>query len=228
MTDAAVKSIATSATDEQADSLRVQEIFGPTIQGEGALSGRSAWFVRLYGCTVGCPWCDQAYGPDDNYGQNLSSQLMTISSIVERVSSAGYVCISGGEPMMQNDLPKLCRALVERGKFVSIETSGAYYQDLPPGVWVTLSPKDHLKTHPILDDRVLRRANEIKLVVEQASDLEYYKSRGLLPAISQPTQVYLQPEWNSIETSLPTVIDLLHQNSRYKLSLQTHKYIGVQ
>lgn len=209
------------------DSLRVQEIFGPTIQGEGHWSGRPCYFVRLWGCPVNCNWCDQSYGADQNYGKDLSWNDVSLQRIVEAIRPATQVVISGGEPLAQQNVEQLCETLVLDGKFVSVETSGVVWRNLPQAVWVTLSPKEHLFADKnFVDERFWRRANEIKIVVENGSELEYYRSRDKLPGRTTP--LYLQPEWNSRETSIPKTLELIYQNPTIaRLSSQTHKLIGV-
>ena len=98
----------------------VNEIFH-SLQGEGLLAGTPSVFIRLAGCPVGCVWCDTKYAWDANEGEELP-----IPEIVNKIVQwpCRYVVITGGEPMVNPQLPDLARALKERNKHITIETSG--------------------------------------------------------------------------------------------------------
>ena len=98
----------------------VNEIFH-SIQGEGLLAGTPSVFIRLAGCPVGCEWCDTKYAWDANEGEELP-----IPEIVNRIVQwpSRYVVITGGEPMVNPQLPDLARVLKERNKHITIETAG--------------------------------------------------------------------------------------------------------
>jgi 7-carboxy-7-deazaguanine synthase len=98
----------------------VNEIFY-SLQGEGLLAGTPSVFIRLAGCPVGCVWCDTKYAWDANEGEELP-----ISEIVNRVVQwpCRFVVITGGEPILNPQLPDLAGALKERNKHITIETAG--------------------------------------------------------------------------------------------------------
>jgi 7-carboxy-7-deazaguanine synthase len=98
----------------------VNEIFH-SLQGEGTLAGAPSVFIRLAGCPVGCVWCDTKYAWDANEGEEIP-----IPEIVNRVVHwpCRYVVITGGEPMLNPQLPDLAKALKERNKHITIETAG--------------------------------------------------------------------------------------------------------
>ena len=98
----------------------VNEIFH-SLQGEGLLAGTPSVFVRLAGCPVGCVWCDTKYAWDANEGEELP-----IPEIVNRIVHwpCRYVVITGGEPMVNPQLPDLAKALKEQNKHITIETAG--------------------------------------------------------------------------------------------------------
>ncbi|MEL6853483.1 MAG: 7-carboxy-7-deazaguanine synthase QueE [Cyanobacteria bacterium J06607_13] len=213
-------------------TIRVQEIFGPTVQGEGHWTGKSVYFVRLHGCPVGCYFCDTGYSQQNDYGRHLPRSDLSVEQIVDRVSPASHVVISGGEPFAQAELPALCAALlIERGKFVSIETSGVTWREVSPAVWITLSPKQHLfeDGRNTVDDRFWQRADEIKLVISDGTELDYYRRRGKLPPLFSRTPLYLQPEWRESDEPLAKTLQIIATNPETtRLSLQTHKFIGVE
>ena len=98
----------------------VNEIFH-SIQGEGLLAGTPSVFIRLAGCPLQCKWCDTKYAWDANEGEELP-----VSEIVNRIVQwpSRYVVITGGEPMVNPQLPDLARVLKERNKHITIETAG--------------------------------------------------------------------------------------------------------
>ncbi len=121
-------------------SLPIQETFQQTIQGEGYWVGATVDFIRLHGCPVKCPWCDQEYS---NGGIHLPRSLITIDTLITELKSP-RVIISGGEPFIHKNLPDLVQAILNSNREVSIETSGAFYQPVSNFCWITLSPKQHI------------------------------------------------------------------------------------
>ncbi|MDO8788976.1 MAG: 7-carboxy-7-deazaguanine synthase QueE [Sulfuritalea sp.] len=101
------------------DSLRVTEIFH-SIQGESSRIGLPTVFVRLTGCPLRCVWCDTAYAFS-------GGESLTIADIVQRVAAFGCatVCVTGGEPLAQQNCLPLLATLCDAGHSVSLETSGA-------------------------------------------------------------------------------------------------------
>jgi len=199
-------------------SLLVQEEFGPTVQGVGYWSGTVVSFIRLYGCPLACPWCDTGYADG---GKSLHR---THRSIPELVGSASQrVVISGGEPFVQQELPLLVDALIQSGKNVHIETSGAIHRSVHPDAWITLSPKQHVSPRYPVRPEFWQRCNEIKIVIEDGNEVDFY--RHYIAQSSAP--VFLQPQ-HTADDSIQVTLDLLYSNPSYRLSLQTHKMIGVQ
>ena len=201
----------------------IHETFQDTVQGEGYYAGTPADFIRLYGCPVGCFFCDTGYAsPDgDYYKKKLPREKRTIQELINELQSP-LVVLTGGEPMIHKNLSVLVEAIHKTGRIVSIECSGSYWVDVPDYTYITLSPKEHISPkYPVLPI-FWERANEYKLVVYDKSEFEYYKDRvknfkGLK---------YLSPEHES-ETSNQYAIDLLMQNKDYKISIQTHKYLKL-
>ncbi|MEG4335237.1 7-carboxy-7-deazaguanine synthase QueE [Microcoleus sp. AT9_A2] len=201
--------------------LPIHETFQCTVQGEGYWTGTLVDFIRLAGCPVRCPWCDTGY---ENGGKGLPSVPQSIAQLLAQLQSPRVV-ITGGEPFIHRDLPELVEALLEADKQVSIETSGAYWQDVSPQAWITLSPKEHVNPKYPVQELFWTRANEIKLVVSTGEEVAFYH-KHLASNVNIP--IFLQPEWNSKNLSIPIILELLKQNPSYRLSLQTHKFIGVQ
>ena len=203
--------------------LPIQETFQSTIQGEGYWSGQLVDFIRLHGCPVQCYWCDQEYGDG---GKHLPRSLISIPDLISELRSPRVV-ISGGEPTIHKDLVELVKAIKATKRKVSIETAGIKWHDYPSNTWITLSPKEHLNPQAPVNDHYWNRANEVKIVVSNGTELDFYlENRGHL--LEKPWKhIYFQPEWEQKEVTIPLTLELLKQYPTARLSLQTHKYIGV-
>jgi len=163
--------------------MRINEIFY-SLQGEGFLAGVPSVFVRLAGCPLRCRWCDTKYAWDKETGQDYG-----IEEIVQTVQKwiCNFVVITGGEPMINPDLPRLVQELKASGKHITIETAGiAFIQDLACDL-MSISPKlsnstpDDAKLAAIhedsrLDIAILRELidnykYQLKFVVDSQDDL---------------------------------------------------------
>lgn len=189
--------------------LQLAEIFY-SIQGEGAFSGTPAVFVRLAGCNLSCDFCDTDYS---------LKFLGSVGQVVARVDEIGGDCpmviLTGGEPLAQRETLVLIEALRRKGKRVHIESNGTIYTELPEDVWLTVSPKERV------DTRMAQRANEVKLIVDgrvPEEHLDLFKDKPL---------ILLQPEGNK-SSNIELALDYAKAHpQRFRLSLQTHKFIGV-
>ena len=117
--------------------MRVNEIFY-SLQGEGFFAGVPSVFVRIAGCPLRCRWCDTKYAWDETAGRSYS-----IEEIVQEVEQwpCRFIVITGGEPMVNPDLPPLVKALKEHNRHITIETAGiAYVPDLACDL-MSISPK---------------------------------------------------------------------------------------
>jgi len=117
--------------------MHISEIFY-SLQGEGFLAGVPSVFIRLTGCPLRCRWCDTKYAWSKEAGRQYS-----VDDIVGTVQKwpCKYVVITGGEPMIDPDLPRLVSELKTAGKHITIETAGiAYLPDLPCDL-MSISPK---------------------------------------------------------------------------------------
>lgn len=187
-----------------------------TIQGEGFYSGTAAYFVRLGGCDVGCTWCDvkESWDASAHPQMELSSLVATI------VSSGANICvITGGEPLM-HQLDFFTELLHAQGLRVHIETSGT--SPISGTLdWITFSPKRFKKPLP----EFYSRANELKIVVSHVNDLRWAEEHK--KQLVSPCKLYLQPEWDKQKAILPSIIDYVKAHPEWTISLQTHKFIGV-
>jgi organic radical activating enzyme len=202
-------------------TIPIHETFQKTIQGEGYWAGTPVDFIRLAGCPVGCHYCDTGYADG---GINLPRQMRTFDELINELFSPRIV-ISGGEPFIHKQLPALVNKIEATGRQISIETSGCYWQDISENTWITLSPKQHISSKYPVVPQMWERANEIKLVIETGKELEFY--RDVLLA-NNHLPVFLQPEWYRRDFTMPLVLELLQKYPRYRLSVQLHKYLGIQ
>lgn len=188
-----------------------------TIQGEGYYSGRSAVFIRLGGCDVGCVWCDVKESWEAS-----SHPMVSVEDIVTEVKyfKTNFVVITGGEPTM-HDISKLVDELKKNNIYVAIETAGT--NPVYEGVdWICFSPKKFKKPDPT----VYPVSDELKVVVFHKSDLLWAEGHAS-KITKKSTQLYLQPEWSKSDIILPLILDYIQENPKWKLSLQTHKYINI-
>lgn len=187
-----------------------------SIQGEGAHSGRSAFFIRLAGCDVGCHWCDvkESWEVD-------KSQLRTISSVLEELvkEPCAFVVITGGEPCMY-DLGPLTEALINFGMQTHLETSGAYPLS-GEWHWICFSPK---KFKAPLEE-FYQKANELKTVIFNKNDIEW--TQGHIDKMNSDAQIFLQPEWSKKEEMMPIIVEAIQQDPRKRISVQIHKYLNI-
>jgi organic radical activating enzyme len=203
-------------------SLSVVEIF-PTLQGEGPFVGQPSVFVRLGGCNLACHFCDTEFEQFNQY---------TLTDLLDevKVQSAGIrdlVIITGGEPLRQNIAP-FCEALLAAGYRVQIETNGTLWRPLPECVNVVCSPKVTDGTyHPLRPD-LLARVDALKFIV--SADEAEYADVGEVGQAGTQIPVYVQPM--DVYDPARTQANIAHavklaMEKGYRLSLQTHKLLGI-
>ena len=185
-----------------------------SIQGEGFYAGRPAYFIRLGGCDVGCGWCDVKESWD--HGEH---EIINVNKIVSGVNNEGIVVVTGGEPLMW-DMNILTKELKKNKNSVHLETSGAH--DVSgKWDWICLSPKK--RKSPLAE--VYKKANELKIIVFNKHDLKYAEEQA--KKVSKNCMLYLQPEWEKREEMIPLIVDYVMNNTKWKISLQTHKYLNI-
>jgi len=198
-----------------AATLPIMETFY-SIQGEGFYQGSAAYFIRLAGCDVGCPWCDVKESWDPSHHPRQS-----ISSLVEQASRhpGRLAVITGGEPLMQ-DLTELTHALKQAGFRTHLETSGAYPLS-GSWDWICLSPKKFKPPLPA----ILPLAQELKVVVYNKSDFAWAEQHGA--QVPGWCKKFLQPEWGKSAAVTPLIVEYISQHPEWEFSLQLHKYLHV-
>ena len=214
----------------------VKELFA-TLQGEGAQAGRAAIFCRFAGCnlwsgreedrsTAICQFCDTDFVGTDGVGGGKFDSADHLANAIEAawLETMGtdryrYVVMTGGEPLLQLDAP-LIEALHYRYFEIAIETNGTI--KIPNGIdWVCLSPKANA-------DLLVKQADEIKLVVPQTEhqpiEITLHRFEGM-----DFRHRYLQPmDGPQLRENTAYAVELCQKHPLWRLSVQTHKMIGIQ
>ena len=198
----------------------VKEMFGPTLQGEGAHAGRAVVFLRFAACNLDCTGCDTDFSPS-------GAVRMAANEIVARLreldtGNAARVVVTGGEPTLQWDA-ELSTAIRGAGFRVHMESNGTRPLGGPVD-WLTVSPKPqhHPASIVLADDLPL---DELKVIVDDSTDLAVLDGHT---ARYRCEHYFLQPWMDArYEQHLQTAISLIHARPRWRLSLQQHKIIDV-
>lgn len=209
-------------------SYAVKEIF-LTLQGEGAHAGRASVFCRFAGCNLWsgreadrtdatCKFCDTDFvGTDGVNGGKFADAAILARAVAAQWPQAGggkpYVVCTGGEPLLQMDTA-LIAALHDKGFEIAIETNGTLLP--PPGIdWICVSPKAD-------SEQKLKRGDELKLVYPQEhGDPACYAGQAF-------THFFLQPMDNAArEANTQAAIAYCRAHPQWRLSLQTHKLLGI-
>ena len=207
----------------------VKEIYY-TLQGEGAQTGRAAVFLRFAGCNLWsgqekdrhdavCRFCDTDFvGTDGPGGGKFTDAQGLARAVVSHwpIAAKGkpYVVCTGGEPLLQLDSAAIA-ALKDQGFEIGVETNGTLLP--PPGIdWICVSPKADA-------EQKLMRGDELKLIYPQAgAPPERFASQDFRNFFLQP----MDNEERQANTEAATAYCLA--NPQWRLSLQTHKLIGIR
>ena len=187
-----------------------------SLQGEGFYKGTAAYFIRLGGCDVGCHWCDVKESWEAERHPLVQAQAIAD----EALAHSKTIIITGGEPLMWN-LNLLTQRLKAGGARTHIETSGAHPLS-GEWDWICLSPKKIKR--PVGD--VLRRANELKMVIYNNNDFLF--AEEMAAEVNQECLLYLQPEWSKRDKVIPKIVDYVLAHPQWKASLQMHKYLDIR
>lgn len=205
-------------------NLNIIEIF-KSVQGETSLTGLPTTFIRLAACNLRCAWCDTSY----SFGKGTP---LSIEEILQqtRKNQCHQVCITGGEPLLQNNVHVLINALINENYFVSIETGGSLSID-----------QIHRKALIVLDIKcpasqmshknlwsnlaILPPSAEVKFVIADLADYEYAKNVCTeYQLYTKASEVLFSPVFDSLDAK--TLVEwILHDNLPIRLNLQVHKFI---
>lgn len=209
--------------------MKVVEIFG-SIEGEGKRAGHPCTFIRLSGCNLRCSYCDTPY----SYGCETDKE-MTYQEVIAEVKKIGIpmVTVTGGEPLIHEDIELLLEGLCKAGFQVNVETNGSI--DIRgkinrlkyPQAFFTIdykSPSSKMNKHMFLENiKMARHADVLKFVVGSKEDLE--KALEVINEYKPMAQIYFSPVWGKIY--LGDIVDFMKDNKLYncKIQVQLHKII---
>ena len=204
----------TSALVNKGEMLPLMEEFY-TIQGEGHYKGTAAYFIRIGGCDVGCHWCDVK----ESWDAELHPPTATTQIVDNAVKYSDTIVVTGGEPLTWNMGP-LTQGLKAKGAKTHIETSGAYSLS-GDWDWICLSPKKNKL--PL--DEVSQAAHELKMIIYNKHDFKFAEEQAA--RVGKDCMLFMQPEWSKREEMIPLMVDYVMKNPKWKISLQTHKYMNI-
>lgn len=199
---------------EKGEMLPLMEEFY-TIQGEGFHTGTPAYFIRIGGCDVGCHWCDVK----ESWDANLHPPTHIQKIITNAHQYSNTVVITGGEPLTWS-MDLLTQQLQEKNIKTHIETSGCYPIS-GKWDWFCLSPKKNKL--PVPD--AYKIADELKVIIYNKHDFIFAEEQANK---TNPNAVlFLQPEWSKKEEMTPLIVEYVMKNPKWRISLQTHKYLNI-
>lgn len=204
--------------------IQLIEIFG-SVQGETSFSGLPTTFIRLAACNLRCTWCDTSY----SFGRGTP---YTIQKIIEETEQQGlpYVCITGGEPLLQLEVHFLIKELCDRGFRLSLETGGSLPVDqVDPRVKIILDIKcpgsGMAEKNEWRNLRHLSSKHEIKFVILDRADYEYAKMICFQYNLYERVENVLFSPVHGVLNSQQLVGWILEDKIPVRLNLQIHKYI---
>ncbi|MEZ5690969.1 MAG: 7-carboxy-7-deazaguanine synthase QueE [Rickettsiales bacterium] len=208
--------------------LDIQEIFA-TLQGEGIYVGMPAVFIRLGGCNLACDFCDTEFESFTELSLNeVLTKVKELSLNQDGQFVRKLVVITGGEPFRQNIAP-LCEQLISSGFKVQIETNGTLCRQLPAEVDIVCSPKNTGQGYAPIREDLLRNLSALKFIIS-ASDGKYKEvveigqSKYSIPVFVQPMD---EEDVVKNKANTKLALELAIENG-YRLSLQTHKILGIE
>ena len=187
---------------------KISEIFY-SIQGEGSQAGTPSIFIRFFGCNLDCSFCDEPLHKTFKSNYSYTELLNEISKYPSK-----HITISGGEPSLYN-LNPLITKLKKLGYFISIETNGYRLDNIKEANLVVCSPKNGIIYNNLI--------SEYKIIVKEGDSISRY--------LTMKCPIYIQPMADKEILNMKNTeycINLVKRYPKLKLSLQTHKYIGVQ
>ncbi len=199
---------------DESKPIKINNVFW-TLQGEGAHAGRRALFVRMPHCDLKCPWCDTEF----NTSTDWSEYAFKAFALNE---SARFAVITGGEPMMNKNTPRIVSMLKELGFEIACESNGNW--PIVDGIdFVTVSPKRFQKNPYNIHPDALPKVSEFKYVVDDEFDFSILDRHD----VSDGRRYSLSPEFNNLKASCEKIIEYIKEHPRWRLSLQTHKFLNI-
>ncbi|MAE71715.1 MAG: 7-carboxy-7-deazaguanine synthase QueE [Gemmatimonadetes bacterium] len=203
--------------------MRVHEVFA-SIQGETSRAGLPTFFIRTTGCNLRCAWCDTTEAFE-------GGEERSVEELVAKARSSGLenVTLTGGEPLLQSDAPKLVEQLLDAGLDVQIETNGSL--DISPldrraSRIIDMKPPGSGEETAFLESNLeeLSSRDEVKMVLRDRADYEWAIERIGSLRLAEPTKVLLAPAWGELD---PKALArwILDDRLPVRLNLQIHKTI---
>ncbi|MCL2143019.1 MAG: radical SAM protein [Methanomassiliicoccaceae archaeon] len=200
--------------------MRICETFR-SIQGEGITMGSVTFFIRCTGCNLSCEWCDTRYSRDGGTD-------MTVAELMNYVKEERNICVTGGEPLLQDDIYELLDALLDAGKKVVLETNGsADISKVPISKDMIISmdikcPSSGMSDRMLLSNlNYLKGTDQLKFIIADGSDLEYAVSFISSHKISCAV-VFTPVGGMDIE---PLTEEVIERNVNVRVLPQLHKII---
>lgn len=202
--------------------MKINEIFY-SVQGEGKWTGLPNIFIRTTGCNLRCSFCDTTYAYD-------IGKEMSIDEIMKNISKylCKYVCITGGEPLLQNETLELIDTLTKNNYKVCLETNGSVsLKDIEDKKSLMISldikcPSSNMHEKMCLENvSLLKKHDQLKFVIGNKKD--YYYAKKIIHDYKPVCPVFLQPVWGTNPKNLADWI--LNDRLDVKLGLQIHKII---
>lgn len=196
--------------------LNIVEMFW-TFQGEGTHVGRRALFVRMPFCNLSCSWCDTEF---NTYKKITEQELIDFAS----QETARFAVLTGGEPMLNKHSPKVVEILNDLGFEIATETNGT--AKIIDGLdFITVSPKRQAG-YAIHADAALK-CHEVKVVVDEGFDFEVLRKLQN-EDWTKLVRLSLSPEFGNFQPSMQMIEEFIKENPRWRVSIQSHKFMGVR
>ena len=202
--------------------MKINEIFY-SIQGEGKWTGFPNIFIRTTGCNLRCSYCDTKYA----YKQGIEKKIQEITKEIKKYYCT-KICITGGEPLIQEDTIELIKHLLNLKYSVIVETNGSIKIDSlknKKNLIISLdikTPSSKMHEKMFLQNiNILTKKDQIKFIIKNKKDYDY--ARIIIQKFKPKCDVFFQPVWKTNSEKLAKWI--LEDYLKVKLGLQIHKII---
>jgi len=194
-------------------NLFINDLFW-TVQGEGQYAGTRALFVRMPYCNLACSWCDTTF---NSYTKYSFEDFLSVA----KSEPGRFAVVTGGEPLMNAHTPKVVELLhLEKFK-VACETNGTFAPNANFD-FITCSPKRDSEYR--IHEDLFSVVNEFKYVVDAGFDWSVLDRHNN----PHPARLSLSPEFGRFKESVAEILDYISKNPRWKISLQTHKWLEIK
>jgi len=202
--------------------MKINEIFY-SIQGEGKWTGRPNIFIRTSGCNLRCTFCDTKYAYENGKEMKVNEVLRKIEKY-----DCKYVCITGGEPLLQKDIFDLIKYLLKKNYFVLIETNGSInikkifeFKKLIISLDLKCPSSKMDKEMDFKNIGLLKKEDQIKFIIKDKRDYDYAKD--IIIKFKPKCDIFFQPVWGESPKKIAEWI--ISDRLNVKLGLQLHKII---